>query len=905
MPIKTPDQKLRVFISSTIDELAEERKLARESITKLRLIPVLFEMGARPHPPRDLYRAYLEQSQIFIGFYWNSYGWIAPDMNISGIEDEFILSEGKPRLIYVKQPAHERHPRLDQLLDTIRQSDSACYQKFSTLEELKELIEDDLAVLLSEKFEADNVRSETTIEKRRDNLPITRDKIIGREDDLRMLKQILAKPEVGLITLTGPGGTGKTRLSLQLLYEIKDEYKDGVYFISLASIADPVLVPATIAHELGLFDSGKQPILDTLVEYLSDKKTILVLDNFEQVTDAIFFVNKILDHCASIKIIVTSRTPLHLRNEWLFPLSPLSNATNEVAQSELQNYPAVQLFIQRAKEINPNLNLDVKNLEVISAICKRLDGLPLAIELAAARTKFFPPVVLLDKMKKMLDLLSQGPKDLPIRQQTMRATIDWSINLLDESQQCFFRRLSVFSSSWSLEASEAVASWDQPAMNVMDATERLIDLGLIASYSHELGNEGIEIRFRMLETVKEYAFEILNKNNELKKTKEQHTEYFVAKSTELQSTSWAMVPYSWFDKEYENLRLAFSDSLRNEKLNYCWQIFGTLGQAWLRQGGFTEAFDWMKLANIKVDIENDETHTAHIDPGIRARAYFSAGMLTYLAGKYDLSAGYLKESVRLFLLTENINELGRAKSFYGLAKINLGDATGTDLTEALELGNKTNDPFTILFASTFYSEALMAIDQHEKARILLDETEKKANEFGSMLGVAMVNLQKGNLYYELNQLPLAVDCFVKSIEQFADSGFSTLSGWSYLHLGAILTELKRIDEARMYLEKGLANARERGEKSMLLADMIYFSLFFLAIGENSKAIRIFSGVQALKTNINTSEWSINKLIDDKIAHLVNSLNDPACADDVAMGKQFSLEELIAYVLQKNKNEMAA
>ena len=901
MQIKTPDQKLRVFISSTITELAEERKFAREVVNRLRLTPVLFELGARPHPPRNLYRAYLEQSDIFVGIYWNSYGWKGPGMEISGIEDEFDLSEGKPRLIYIREPAPERESLLAQLLKKIQSCDSVCYQKFSSSQELSELLANDLAILLSERFEAYPGKG-TAGKKSVTNLPIIRTAIIGRENDLDSLKKMLEMPEVGLITITGPGGTGKTRLSLQLLHDIRDNYKDGVHFISLASITDATLVAGTIAQELGLFDAGKQPILNTLLEYLSDKKTVLGLDNFEQIIDAGFVVSKILERCQFVKIVVTSRTPLYLRGENLFSLSPLSNPAIGVPDSELEKYPAVQLFIQRAREINPRLVLDPKNLEAISAICQRLDGLPLAIELAAARTKFFPPVGLLSKMQKMLDLLCQGPKDLPVRQQTIRATIDWSINLLDDSQQRFFRRLSVFSDSWSLEASEVIGNWDEVDTDVQEKTEKLIDLGLVRSFTRETNNEEIEIRFGMLQVVKEYALEVLDKAGEMEKTKEIHADYFVEEANKLQSLTWlpdSASSDSWFDKEYENLRLAFSESLKKDNWKYCWQIIGSLPLYWIRHGRYTEAFEWMNQARLSPGKESDTTYTNMLDADFRARAYLAAGVLKYFAGNYKLSADYLEESARLYTTTANLKELGRAKGYLGLAKITLGDITGSDLTDAIQLGYKTHDAHSILVGSTFLSEALMAVGDYEKAAAVLNDAEKVAHEFGAKLGLANVYLQRGNLAFLLNQ-PTAEDHLLKSVHLFDDAGFSGLNGWCYINLGICLTEQKRFVEARQYLEKGLQNARERGERSMVLAALLIFGSLFFSLEAKAKAVKIFSAVETLNDQFNEANvWSTYKTIYEKSYNIIGTtLVDPQFANEVETGKNLTLEQLITLVMEK-------
>src|SRR5215471_4470123 len=237
--IRTPDQRVRVFVSSTLDELAPERAAARAAITQLRLTPVLFESGARPYPPRELYRAYLAQSDIFIGFYWQRYGWVAPDMTISGLEDEYQLAGDRPRLIYLKTPAEAREPRLQGLLDRVRREEVASYQKFSTPEELRERIANDLALLLTEHF---TQLVDTPVAYRLAPVPVPRSRLIDREQELAQAQTLLSREDVGLVTLTGPGGVGKTRLALQVAADLVSEFTDGVAFISLAELIDPQLV---------------------------------------------------------------------------------------------------------------------------------------------------------------------------------------------------------------------------------------------------------------------------------------------------------------------------------------------------------------------------------------------------------------------------------------------------------------------------------------------------------------------------------------------------------------------------------------------------------------------------------------------------------------------------------------
>ena len=286
--IRTPDQRLRVFVSSTLQEVADERSAAREAIEHLRLAPVMFELGARPHPPKDLYRAYLDQSHIFIGIYWQKYGWVAPDMDISGLEDEYRLSGDKPKLIYIKQPAPDREPRLKELLARIKDGDGVSYKYFSTADELRELIENDLALMLSEALRPPTITPAPAAPSRPvSNLPLPPNALIGREHELGLVRDLLLRDEVRLVTLTGTGGTGKSRLALEVARNLLDHFADGVFLIRLAPLHDAALVVAAIAETLEIRESsGAQPLLEMLQGALREKHLLLVLDNYEQVISA-------------------------------------------------------------------------------------------------------------------------------------------------------------------------------------------------------------------------------------------------------------------------------------------------------------------------------------------------------------------------------------------------------------------------------------------------------------------------------------------------------------------------------------------------------------------------------------------------------------------------------------------
>src|SRR4051812_38658187 len=282
--IRTPDQRLRVFVSSTLAELAEERAAVARAISALRLTPVMFELGARPHPPRELYRAYLAQSDIFVGLYWERYGWVGPGMDISGLEDEFRLSNSIPRLLYVKAPAPDREARLTAMIEELQTEGTEAYRTFSTLEELERLVRDDLAVLLSERFAAVTAESSSDRTPRLTrSFPVTSTSLLGREQDIDEVAALLRAPEVRLVTLTGPGGIGKTRLAIAVGERLEDRYPEGAVFLPLASITDPTLVMTRIAGAVGVPMEGTRPALDLVVERLGDTPTLLVLDNLEQV----------------------------------------------------------------------------------------------------------------------------------------------------------------------------------------------------------------------------------------------------------------------------------------------------------------------------------------------------------------------------------------------------------------------------------------------------------------------------------------------------------------------------------------------------------------------------------------------------------------------------------------------
>jgi predicted ATPase len=553
--IRTPDQRLRVFVSSTLGELAAERVAVRAAIEQLRLVPVLFELGARPHPPRELYRAYLAQSQVFLGIYWQRYGWVAPGEELSGLEDEYRLGRSLPGLYYLKEPAPDRDPALVRLLDAIRDDDRASYRRFHTTEELTELVLQDLAVLLSERFElagrlpetADQAVTSTTA------LPTPLASLVGRDRELSAIGDLLSAG-TRLVTLTGPGGIGKTRLALALAHEVAGRYPDGVHLVSLADVEEPSLVLPTLASRLGIRLTGSQEAGAAVAEHLAGRCCLLVLDNLEQVVEVAPELATVLERAPAVQVLATSRCPLGIVGEHEWRLDPLGLSTPDASPSELATGSAVELFVERARAVDRAFSLHPGNVADVAELCRRLEGLPLAIELAAARIRLLPPAAMLRRLGDRLELLAGGA-DRPERHRTLRATIDWSIRLLAPRDRAVLARLSVFAGGCTLAAAEEVCD-PEGERDVVEAVARLLDHGLLVVSEDR---EDDEPRVRMLETVRLVAADELERRDETERFRRRHLAWFAALADRAQPHLCGPEQCRWLarmDPERANLRLA-------------------------------------------------------------------------------------------------------------------------------------------------------------------------------------------------------------------------------------------------------------------------------------------------------------------------------------------------------------
>jgi predicted ATPase len=506
--IRTPDQRLRVFVSSTLKELEPERRAARAAIERLHLAPVMFELGARPHPPRALYRSYLEQSDVFVGLYWERYGWVAPDEQISGLEDEYRLVGDLPRLIYIKEPAPDREDRLKVLLKRIQSDDRTAYKGFATPEELAALLEGDLATLLAERFDAAREQPQAEVPPATVSaptaIPAAYTPIVGRDAERGAVLELLHRPGVRMVTLVGPGGIGKSRLAIDIAAAVAAEGRD-VAFALLESVSTADRVITVIARAIGVRDGGNGPLEDKIVAALAGREFLLVVDNMEQVLEAADLIVRLITGLPRLTVLMTSRSPLRVRAEHTFEIGPLALPTADDPPDPSPGAAvaaSVDLFVQRARAVRPSFALTPDNAAEVGALVRALDGVPLAIEIAAARIRSLSAAQILERLDESLALLVTGARDLPERQRTIRATIQWSVDLLDAPDRDALAVLGGFAGPFSVSTAEAVLTATGTA-EPLDALDALVDASLL----HQTDNAGIST-LSLLTLVRTFAREL-------------------------------------------------------------------------------------------------------------------------------------------------------------------------------------------------------------------------------------------------------------------------------------------------------------------------------------------------------------------------------------------------------------
>jgi predicted ATPase/DNA-binding CsgD family transcriptional regulator len=728
-------------------------------------------------------------------------------------------------------------------------------------------------------------------------LPVSLTSLIGRDQEIETLCQLLRRPDVHLVTITGPGGVGKTSLALQVARELSDirstgsaqDFADGIFFISLAPISDPTLIIPTIAQILGVTESPNRLLLDTLKDSLRNKQTLLLLDNFEQIISAAPLLSELLSDCAGLRILVTSRESMRLRGEHEFPLSPLA-LPDQPSLEILMQYPSVALFVQRARASQPDFKLTSENASAVTEICARLDGLPLAIELAAARIKLLPPQAMLRQLQESpLQMLTGGARDLPARQQTLRGTIQWSYDLLNLDEQRPFRWLSVFVGGCTLEAAIKVIGQQASLENL----NSLVNKSLLGQ--HETDDSP---RLSMLETIREFGFEQFNHTHELESARRAHATYYLTFAEDAERELTGADQKSWLqrlEREQDNMRAALHWAIEHSEVEFTQRMAGALQPFWFRRGHWSEGRRWLEesLAIDSGAVQNQF---------IRAKALFAAGMLARFQGDFARARILCEQS--LTACRDLGDKTGILKALAQLSRISSfqDDQTATNVFVAEAASLIESLPDSIVKADA-YTDIAIAMISHPvrqglyppKALHYVHESERIQRALNNPAGLALALIHQASQALFAGEYALATSQLDEServIMELGDdrllSRMAMIRMFLDLHKGDFTTARRRVEEI-------LQQVLNRGDHHVA-SSLPIMSVILHGQGLDIWSARVFGLAEALTR---AGQWNSEVAVVDQRLHTGDirdevraRLGEETFDREMAAGQRLKLEDLL-------------
>ena len=643
------------------------------------------------------------------------------------------------------------------------------------------------------------------------NLPAQSDELIGREVEVGAVRQLLLGETVRAVTLSGPGGTGKTRLALQIAVSLKDNFLDGVYLVALAPLTDSNLLASSIAMTLGILENPTRPVVESVKDSLQPKRTLLVLDNFEQIVAAAPVVADLLAACPGVKVLITSRIVLHLSGEHEYPVAPLKlpEVGRHLAPEALERYPAIALFVRRSRAVKPTFGLSSGNAAAVAQICAHLDGLPLAIELAAARIKILTPQAILDRLGSRLDFLKGGARDLPARHQTLRQAIGWSYDLLTDDEKAFFRRIAVFTGGCTLEAVEQVSGgMGAPGADALDAVTALVDKSLLRQ---EEGPEA-EPRFVMLETIREYGMECLKAAGEWESARRAHLLYFLALAEQAEAELTGPRQSLWLDRlesEHDNLRAALSSAEEYGDVEIGLRLGATLWRFWLVRSRMREGRERLERL---LALPGAEARTS-----ARAKGMHGLGTIILEISDFSQARPFLEESLSIWRELGDRKGTAAALNTLGWLASQIGDyATARSLSEeALGRNRELGEKRGIAVALNNLGAVALHQSEYAAAIALYGESLALRREIGDRRGFAYVQVWLAWAHLQRGDHAQATSILDQALAVLRELNDKQLISWALAHQGLLSFDLGENDRAQVLLEESLALGREVGNKVII------------------------------------------------------------------------------------------